>query len=416
MNKQTHNAFDAPLAIFAAIVVGFAGNAVFMGMPMLVGAMAEDLGFQEQQLGWLASADLGGIFIGSILTSLVIPKVNRRWFAICGIAIVVSCNYASTLTGEFTPLMAIRILAGFGSGICYSTGVACLAVSHHTGRNFSFLMFALVMTNALEFYTFPSITEHWGVNGLFICFAGVSAMCLLVIQWIPPYANNAPEQSQTHDLPNDSLDNPDSPDTASPLIHNIPKYIPWCCLLAVFCFNLLTGSFWPFIERAGVDAGFSYEFIGSALTWGTLFSFTGCLTAVWLSGRFGQSKPLLFALTCMTLMMLGVGYSINAGILNTFGYAGTIFSFCMFWIFTDVFQLGTISNIDHTGRYAALVPSSQGLSQTIAPVGAGYLLSWDMGYSSVMFMGACGSGLACLLYIFVYRKMKQFAPEIADES
>ena len=45
------NEFDKPSAISAAIVLGFAGTGVAMGMPLLVGSMAKSLGFGEQQLG-----------------------------------------------------------------------------------------------------------------------------------------------------------------------------------------------------------------------------------------------------------------------------------------------------------------------------------------------------------------------------
>lgn len=393
---QQYNSFDAPIAIFAAIVIGFVGNAVFMGMPLLVGAMADSLGFDQQQLGWLASADLGGIFIGSVLTSLVITRVNRRYFAAFAIISIILANYSSSLTTDFSALMTVRILAGIASGICYSTGVACIAATHHTGRNFSYLLFALVITNALEFYTFPDISSRWGVNGIFLCFAAVSALGLLVLHWIPPHSIEKTDEVLLVD-------------NKRPVSLQIPTFLPWCCLTAVFCFNLLTGAFWSFIERAGVDAGFSHEFIGNALTWGTLFSLSGCALAAWLSSRFGQSKPLLLALSCMTLLMLTIAWE-----LNTTTYIGGIFIFNMFWIFTDVFQLGTISNIDHSGRFAALVPSSQGISQTIAPVAAGFLLAKDLGFASVLIMGACGSSAAFVIYFFVYRELKRLAPSVAD--
>ncbi|MDG1164489.1 MAG: hypothetical protein P8N61_03860, partial [Porticoccaceae bacterium] len=41
------NIFDSPTAIFAAIVLGFAGTGVAMGMPLLVGSMASSLGFSD---------------------------------------------------------------------------------------------------------------------------------------------------------------------------------------------------------------------------------------------------------------------------------------------------------------------------------------------------------------------------------
>ena len=87
------NVFDKPSAIFAAVVLGFAGTGVAMGMPLLVGSMAESLGFNEQQLGWLASSDMGGLFVGSVLTSLLVTKVNRRHLAAAGLLLVIHLGY-----------------------------------------------------------------------------------------------------------------------------------------------------------------------------------------------------------------------------------------------------------------------------------------------------------------------------------
>ena len=77
--------FDKPAAIFAAVVLGFAGTGVAMGMPLLVGSMADSLGFSEKELGWLASSDMTGLLIGSVLTSLFVAKTNRRVLAAIGL-------------------------------------------------------------------------------------------------------------------------------------------------------------------------------------------------------------------------------------------------------------------------------------------------------------------------------------------
>ena len=50
-SPESINEFDNPTAIFAAIILGFAGTGVAMGLPLLVGSMADSLGFNEQQLG-----------------------------------------------------------------------------------------------------------------------------------------------------------------------------------------------------------------------------------------------------------------------------------------------------------------------------------------------------------------------------
>ena len=76
VSPQRGNVFDKPSAIFAAVILGFAGTGVAMGMPLLVGSMAKSLGFSEQQLGWLASSDMGGLFVGSMLAAFLVVKIN----------------------------------------------------------------------------------------------------------------------------------------------------------------------------------------------------------------------------------------------------------------------------------------------------------------------------------------------------
>ena len=197
---------------------------------------------------------------------------------------------------------------------------------------------------------------------------------------------------------------------SGPAIHlHIPEILPRLCLAAVFSFYLLVGAYWAFIERAGVAVNISTEFISGTLTWAQVFSLTGTVIAVWLARRFGQSKPLLFALVVMVSTML-----ILAVRVDEITFIFSVFSFSFFWIFIDVFQLGTLSNIDHSGRYAALVPACQGAAQAMAPTLAGMLLSYQLGYSSVMMMCALATAVALGIYLYVYGKLLQVAPDIAD--
>lgn len=392
------NAFDKPAAIFAAIVLGFAGTGVAMGMPLLVGSMAESLGFSEQQLGWLASSDMGGLFVGSVLTALLVTKINRRLLAATGLFLVIVANYFSTQSPDLVPLMLSRLFAGIGAGMCYSTCTASLAGSHHSARTFSILLFVLVVMNAFIFYIFPIIDGKWGVNGLFMFYLLEAIPILLVLPLLPRYCE---EETDELVLANEAH--------GSSIHIHIPEILPRLCLAAVFSFYLLVGAYWAFIERAGAAANISAEFISGTLTWGQVFSISGTLLAVWLAKRFGQSKPLMVALMIMVLTML-----VLAAKVDKIALVLSVFSFSFFWIFIDVFQLGTLSNIDHSGRYAALVPAWQGVAQAFAPTMAGTLLSYQLGYSSVMIMCAFAAAVALLVYFYVYRKLRYIAPALAD--
>ena len=371
-----------------------------MGLPLLVGSMADSLGFNEQQLGWLASSDMGGLFIGSVLTSFFVVKFNRRHLAGLGLILVILGNYLSTQNADLLPLMMSRLGAGIGAGICYSTCTASLAGSHNAARTFSILLFVLVVMNAFIFYIFPIIDGRYGVNGLFMFYLLEAIPLLLILPLLPQYcAEDSDKVALTKAT------------TASVAQSSIPEILPRLCLAAVFSFYLLVGAYWAFIERAGVAADLSTQFISESLTWGQIFSLTGTLSALWLARRFGQSKPLLFALMVMILTMLTLAFKVDS---VTFIFS--VFSFSFFWIFIDVFQLGTLSNIDHSGRYAAMVPACQGAAQAIAPSMAGMLLSYQLGYSAVMIMCALATAVALYIYLYVYRQLLQIAPDVADSD
>ncbi len=394
------NVFDRPSAIFAAVVLGFAGTGVAMGMPLLVGSMAKSLGFSEQQLGWLASSDMAGLFFGSILAALLVTRINRRVLAAAGLLLVMLGNYASTQNPDLLALIWCRLSAGIGAGICYSTCTASLAGSHNTARTFSILLFVLVLMNAFIFYIFPIIEGKWGVNGLFMFYLLEAAPILLVLPWLPRRCIDAGDEVVLDD------------ETEGPSSHlHVPKVLPRLCLAAVFSFYLLVGAYWAFIERAGAAANIAPTLISGTLTWAQLFSISGTAVTIWLARRFGQSKPLLFALLLMVVTML-----VLAGKVDKATFVFSVFSFSFFWIFIDVFQLGTLSNIDHSGRYAALVPAFQGIGQAVAPTLAGTLLSYQLGYSSVMVMCALASAVALLIYGYVYRELLRVSPDIADKD
>ncbi len=398
ISSNNINIFDKPAAIFAAVILGFAGTGVAMGLPLLVGSMAESLGFNEQQLGWLASSDMGGLFIGSVLTSLFVTRVNRRYLAAAGLVLLILGNYLSILSPDLLPLILSRLCAGIGAGVCYATCTASLAGSHNSARTFSILLFVLVVMNAFIFYIFPIIDGKWGVNGLFMFYLLEAVPILLILPLLPRYC-----VEETDEVVLES-----KADGAAIHLH-IPDILPRLCLAAVFSFYILVGAYWAFIERAGVAVSISTDFISGTLTWGQIFSISGTLLAVWLARRMGQSKPLLFALMVMVVTML-----ILAARVDQITFVLSVFSFSFFWIFIDVFQLGTLSNIDHSGRYAALVPACQGAAQALAPTLAGMLLSYQLGYSAVMIMCALAATVALFIYLYVYRELLQVAPDIAD--
>jgi predicted MFS family arabinose efflux permease len=280
--------------------------------------------------------------------------------------------------------------------LAYAIAVAVLAGSHNTARNYTFLIFGQVFTNALILYTFPLISGNWGANGVFVAYCAVFSTGLVFALWLPRYFDAKEEERISR---------------AEGVRAHFPSYLSWLCLIAVFGFYFMIGAYWAYIERIGVNLGYDSEFIGLILAVFTVFSLIGCVTAYWLSRRFGQSRPLLGALFAMA----GVLYLHTPGIDVIVYFMGLVAIFLL-WNFIDIYQLGTIANIDHSGRYAALLPAAQGLSMAAGPAAGGFLLGQGFGYEAIMGAGAVSVTLALFAYVIVHSRLKSLSPTLAYEE
>ena len=76
---------------------------------------------------------------------------------------------------------------------------------------------------------------------------------------------------------------------------------------------------------------------------------------------------------------------------NVFGitvatYFISMIGIFFFWNFIDIYQLGTIADIDKSGRFGSMVPGAQGLAMAVSPAVAGYLLGDQGDYQVLTWM------------------------------
>jgi len=173
----------------------------------------------------------------------------------------------------------------------------------------------------------------------------------------------------------------------------------------------MAGAYWAYVVVIGVSIGFNVEFVGQMIAAGILLSLVACLVAYWLSRRHGQSKPLLLALGIIAVTQIAGGiffgpvlYVLGLGVVQCF------------WNFTDIYQLGTIANIDRSGVFASRVSGAQMLAMTISPAAAGWLLDHNFGYPHLLVLIGGYVAMAFTAYTVVYAVLRRRAPEVADAS
>ena len=90
---------------------------MLVALPAINSAWVDQLGFSEIQVNRVASADLLGLFIGAVLTSLLIRTWSRQTLTYLGIALAIAANGLCTQYADYQTTLVLRLAAGLGAGL-----------------------------------------------------------------------------------------------------------------------------------------------------------------------------------------------------------------------------------------------------------------------------------------------------------
>ncbi len=394
--------FDGWKSIGIALYMTLVGYGVLVGIPVISTAWVNLLGFTEVQVGRVAGADLGGLSFGAVVTSLIITRMNRRVLVLIAAGLAILANGLCMFTVGYEQVLWLRLLAGFGSGIYTAVAVVSLGASSKPARAFNMMLFAFAFSQALEMQILPQLS----MNGIYLVFIGCFVFSLFFVSWVPPRAVEKGLDVE--------IDTEDDKGEHHVVHRHVPAYVPWLVLVAIVFTYINIGAYWTYIELASADSSISSansEWVGRVLVWASFLSIAGCLFATVLSNRFGLARPLLITLITQSVIvsMLAIGIT-NTNILIS------VFMFNFLWIFIDVYQMSTIANVDHSGKFASLIVGAQGLGQILGPNAAAMILAAGFGYRGVFIMCACATLTGMCIYAYMYIMLRKTIPALADAS
>ena len=375
-----------------ALYMVLVGYGVLVGIPVISTAWVTKLGFTEVEVGRVAGMDLGGLSAGAIVAAWVINRMNRRLIVFIGIFLAALANGLCLKYVDYDTVLWLRFLAGFGSGMYTAVAMAVFGTSIRPALAYNLMLFSFAFSQALEMRILPQLS----MNGIYWVFIICFLLTLPFLGWIKSYPK--PRTQDTESMTTNKNN------SSKPLL-------AWVCLFAIFLTYINIGAYWTYIELAALDGNTNPELVSEVLVWASLCSLLGCLIATLLSNRFGLLRPLLIALFTMA-----TGVGMLAFGINEPKFLMSVFTFNLLWIFTDVYQMGSLANFDHGGNYAAYLPAAQGLGQIVGPNIAASLLAINLGYSSVFVMCWSAAMLAMLIYWILYRYLRNRYPSIADAS
>lgn len=364
--------YDKPLAIAVAIGLIVVGPAVFLILPVFIGAIAEALKFDNAQLGIIGSADLAGMALTTVFMVKLVRRPAWRTYVILGLCGSILGNLISTAVTNYEALVAIRFVTGMFGGAVASVVTAFIARTSKPDRVASFLVISQVTFQVLAFSISPMFLGLAGLKGVYLFLAAIALVILPFVRLMP--------KGERNEVDNDG-------DTGS----GGSIWPVFLVLSSMALFFIGQSSIWAFLERIGDDAGFSATFVASALAITTLLGITGAVFSAIYDLRFGRFKPLLIAgiaqIICLGLLVVE---------LNGTMFMVVLAIFQLFWNMAFAYQMGLAVERDTTGSYVVLIPTFQAIGLALGPALGGIAAS-KLGYDGVKLVSA----FALALYLVI---------------
>ncbi len=324
--------YNRATTIAAMALMTNLGALTMLLTPAVIASYASGGRFSAAKASMLTSVELGGMTAAVLSMSLVLPRIDRRFWVMLGLLTAAAAHLASIFAQAYPLLLLTRTVAGVGIGIVYTVSVAALAATASPDRNFGFAITSnqLSATAVLAACSWIGLGHgHGPVLGVILAF---TLLMGLSIPWFPrrapaPAAVDAVSASQ------------------APL-----RLLPGLLGLAgMFMFLLGIGAVWPILGLIAQSHAIKADAVGAALAVAGLGGLGAGLLVSVLGIRLGRVGPLVIGSFGIAGSMLLLQITFDGRLLMA---GATLIMF--FWIFSIPYYLGAMSSLDGSGRLAVL--------------------------------------------------------------
>lgn len=365
-------AYDPVMAPTAAVVFTVMAVAVLAALPLMVGALIERLGFNEEQAGWIAAADMLGASVSALVASLILARSHWQTMLWIGVYLLTIADVLSGLTHNFAMLFSCRIGGGLGEGLLLAIGNAGIAETRNPDRLFGFSTAAQLAFGAVALFLIPWMLNGYGLRGVFWSLAGLAGLAGALIRYMPSGA-------RAKALPA----SPKAPGLAGQSVLG---------LAGTLTYFIAQGAVWAYLERMGSSQHIESAAVGRALAISSIAGLAGASASSWLDIRIGRLRPLLITTLCTVVSLEALNRHIS---FLVFTAAASLFNFA--WNASVPFQFGALAHIDSSRRTVALGGAVVFAGLTIGPALAAETVGVE-GLNAINWIGMIFSLLSFLLF------------------
>lgn len=381
-NTRLASAINRKSAMVAAIWIATTGAVSFLFLPLIIGSIANSLGFASTQLGYIAAADMLGMGLMSATSIFWVRKVNWRTCALLGIGAMVIANLLSCVALSVWSMALCRLLNGLGGGAMIAIGVACQSDHKKADKVFSYFIALEMLVMSIGFIVLPQLENQWPLQGLLISIAAVVLLATPVLRWLPQRGLIREKRK---------------PVLTGSRGHALLDVMS---LTGALLFFMSQGGLWAFLARMGEASGMSGGEVGSVLAASSYTGIVGALSAAFLTRRCG-------ALGSFMIVLLGelVSMAMLFGHVDYWQFMAAVLLFQFCWCLAWPLLMSAFNALDCTGRLVLLLFAVAKIGYTLGPAIIGYLIDGNTYTSVIIFsMLVCSAGIGTILILLVSRK------------
>ncbi|MDR3513865.1 MAG: MFS transporter [Caulobacteraceae bacterium] len=342
------------------VAPGVSAAASFALLPLVLGALGPALGLSDAALGLIASTELGGLALGTVLGALALRRASRKQVTLWTLAALVAANLLSMAVSAASMLFVARGLAGVAAGGALAACYGGLSRTARAERNFAIFTLAQLLFGAAGLELLPTLFSRFdwrAAYGLLTLVGLIGAAAAMAEPRERPAGEGGAEAGARRRLTQILLDR-------SALL----------ALGGVGAYFAAVGAVWTYAERIGVSGGLDAKAVASILAASQVVAIGGALTASVAAGRAPVRLGLLLGSLATAAGMAALIF--HPGLV---AYALAVCVITFAWNYVTAPQFAAAARVDADGTVAALLSTVTGLGVAGGPALAAGLVGRGFG-------------------------------------
>lgn len=367
----------------ALIIPGVAATESFAILPVMLGIVARGWWLTDEMLGILASAELAGLALGTLIAIKLMYSWGRKRTAFRAMLILTIANAATLAAPNILSLMAVRVLAGLGAGaglaICYVN----LSHTTHPERNFAVFTLLQLLLGGVGLFILPFLAESIGWGAPYVILGSLAFLGMLAARLSLVPNNDGPASERGAGISN-----------------FLPSFLGnqrgVLALSGVGFYFIGITAVWAYLDRIGSVRSTTSAEVATIVAASQIVAMAGATAASLLAGRLSLATSLV---TGSLMTILGISALIFASGPTGFMLAVAVMSFA--WNYVTAPQFAVVAALDTDGSLAGVLSTVTGVGAALGPAFGSRFVG--NGFASLLVSGALLVFASYLLIRFACR-------------